>query len=382
MKKKNILVMSFGSDAGGIERSLIEFLRFLESTGQYEVFLYLWRKPGILFEQIPTSVHLLNERLVPGSISAVRTCSGIFAKMVYVLWYFLFRVCTLLNMKTFAFKKMKGHFDIAVSYCQNGYSPYYVIDKVNADKKIIWYHHGSYERSGALKRMDERYFSKYDCIIPVSNACKTMLAQSFPSLKDKMIVIPNLMDGASIQDKSLSPLNLPKNSATTLVTVGRIAPEKGQLTALNAALILKEQGISFQWYFIGDGEDTEQCKNYIAEHGLEKFCILTGSTDNPYPYIRMANIYVQPSYIEADPLTVKEAKYLKKLMVASNIPAISEVLENGKYGILCEPTADAFAHSIVQLLGDDGVRKKLENAINSFEMNNSIQEKKILNLLS
>ena len=56
--KKKILVMSFGSDAGGIEKSLIEFLKFLISEG-HKVDLYLWRSPGIMYDKIPSKVNIL-----------------------------------------------------------------------------------------------------------------------------------------------------------------------------------------------------------------------------------------------------------------------------------------------------------------------------------
>ena len=59
---KKILVMSFGSDAGGIEKSLIEFLKFLISEG-HDVSLYLWRKPGILYEQIPKEVKIIKDKI-------------------------------------------------------------------------------------------------------------------------------------------------------------------------------------------------------------------------------------------------------------------------------------------------------------------------------
>ena len=382
--KKRILIMSFGSDAGGIERSLIEFLRFLESRQKFEISLYLWRKPGILFNQLPISVNILNQRLVPGRITEFKEYRGIFKKFGYVLWYLLFRISTLLNLKTLAFKKMKDRYDIAISYCQNGYSPYYIIDKVQADKKYIWYHHGTYERRGSLKRIDEQYFRKYDNIIAVSNACKIMLEKSFPGLSSKILVIPNLIDRETILRKAELPLKDRDNTAETLkiVTVGRLAPEKGQMLALNAARILHENNISFQWYFVGDGEDFRACQDFISVHHMKEVCFLTGATQNPYSYMKMANIYVQPSLIESECLTIKEAKYLKKLIIATNIPAINEVLEDGKYGILCEPNAESFAHAILNMISDTNIRNSLTSNLSSLKMNNKKQENIIMKILS
>ena len=56
---KKIFIASFGSDAGGIEKSLIEFLRFLVDKG-YDIDLCLWRSPGVLFSQIPEQVQIIS----------------------------------------------------------------------------------------------------------------------------------------------------------------------------------------------------------------------------------------------------------------------------------------------------------------------------------
>ncbi len=380
--KKKLLVMSFGSDAGGIERSLIEFLRFLELSGQFDIDLYLWRKPGILFNQIPSSVHVINRRLVPGCIGLVREYPGVLAKLCYLLWYVFFRISMLRGMSTLAFKYFGGHYDVAVSYCQNGYSPHYVIDKVSADRKYIWYHHGTYDKSGRAQRKDEHYFSQYDRIVAVSNACRNMLAQAFPALRDKMVVIANLIDGTAMLQKAAQPSDMALSDKLHLVTVGRLSEEKGPMLALETARLLHEQGLAFTWYFVGAGPEEERCRAFIEEHHLCDVCILTGAKPNPYAWMNMADIYVQPSYVEADPLTIKEAKFLRKLIVATDIPAIAEALQDGCFGLLCHTTADSLAEGIRQLLTDTELRERLKKNLDEQGDHNALTEQLILSLLA
>ena len=52
--------MSIGTNIGGIERSLIEFLKFI-STQNCDVELYLWQDPGPLFERIPSNVKIIEK---------------------------------------------------------------------------------------------------------------------------------------------------------------------------------------------------------------------------------------------------------------------------------------------------------------------------------
>lgn len=340
--KKKILVMSFGSDAGGIEKSLIEFLKFLIREG-HKVDLYLWRAPGFLYNNIPKEVNKLQYRLNPGSLSNVKS-------MKNLIWYLQFRIAKIRSYPVRCFRKFpNGPYDIAISYCQNGYSPHYIIDKVNATKKIMFYHHGSYDSTGRAKVLDEIHYLKYDEFITVSHANKKMLDAHFPSLTDKIIVINNLIDEVSIKRLADESVKI-DSEGVTLCTVGRISPEKGQLLAIDTAKELKDMNVDFKWYFVGDGEDRVKCENIVESYGLQNNCIFVGMQSNPYPYIKNCDYYVQPSHIEADPVTIREAKTLRKPIIATNILALQEALANGEEGIICDETAKSLADGIISAI--------------------------------
>ncbi len=341
---KKILVMSFSSDAGGIEKSLIEFLKFLISEG-HNVSLYLWRKPGILFEQIPREVEIIQERLVPGSLKDVIKEKNI----IHVFWYLIFRLAQKMKHPTKVMKDFPGQYDIAISYCQNGYSPYYIIDKVSATHKYMWYHHGSYEKNNKDKRIDEKYYSQYERFITVSESNRAMLLKVFPNLSKTIVVINNLVDEGTIRKKSALSVEDLNAVGCTIVTVGRIASEKGQLFALEVAKSLLERGFEFTWYFIGDGPDMENCMEFVFDNGLKYNCRFLGAKANPYPYIEAADIYVQPSSVEADPVTIREAKVLNKIIVASEIPAIKEALDDGSLGCVVTKNIEAFTDAIIRI---------------------------------
>lgn len=338
--KKKVLVMSFGSDAGGIEKSLIEFLKFLVNDG-HEVDLYLWRPPGILFNKIPQKVNIILTRLYPGSLSSNISIKGI-------VWYVLFRIFSALKDPTKMFKPFPiTNYDIAISFCQNGYSPHYIINKVIANRKIIFYHHGSYDQTGRRKKIDNKYFCRYDDFITVSNAAKSMLQHHFPRLIN-ISVINNLIDDTGIirLSKTDNPFRAFPDHIN-ICSVGRISPEKGQKLAIHTAKCLKDNGIKFKWWFIGDGPDREPCEKLSIELNVADSCIFTGSKSNPYPYMRCCNVYVQPSYIEADPVTIRETKLLNCNIVATNIAAIIEALDGYKNGTICELDSEKMAHAIM-----------------------------------
>lgn len=374
--KKKIFITSFGSDAGGIEKSLIEFLHLLVSEG-HDIDLCLWREPGILFSQIPKQVNIIDsDRLWPGSMRKGKKSGG------RIIWYILFRIFQWLKVPTKVFKKIEKKYDIAISYCQNGYSPYYVIDKISATKKYIWYHHGTYSKKGIEKKIDECYYLKYDKFITVSNANKEMLLKYIPKLESKMIVINNLVNEQEIINKSFQDVvEIDECKKNIITTVGRVAEEKGQLFAVDVAYKLKQAGLDFVWYFIGDGPDYKMCKEKVEHLKLNNQCYFLGAKKNPYPYISKAKLYVQPSAVEADPITILESKILRKVILASNIPAICESLQNGKLGHVEERDVDKFAESILLLISNENERKKYLKELNKVGSNNVLSIEKINELL-
>ena len=355
-----ILVMSFGSDAGGIEKSLVEFLHYLAGK-DVSVDLYLWRKPGVLHSQITNHASEISYRAHPGSLG---NCLHSGRPLANALWYAKFRIYRLFGRAVKAFKSFPGEYDIAISYCQNGYSPHYVIDKVKARKKYMWYHHGSYEGRGTQKRVDAKYFAKYDKVIAVSRACEQMLLGHFPHLDGKTTVIHNLINENEIIEKAALPMDEPWLAGLDgckIVTVGRVSPEKGQVMAIETARVLKRRGFAFQWIFVGDGPDFDKCQRLAERLGVKEQCHFIGVKTNPYPYMKLADVYVQPSVFEADPITIAEALLLERFIIASDIPSMREALQNGRYGVLTERSEYVLGDLIMKYADMEAQKKILQN---------------------
>ena len=105
--------------------------------------------------------------------------------------------------------------------------------------------------------------------------------------------------------------------------------------------------------------------NYIMQNNLQLKCRLVGEKNNPYPYIRQADIYVQTSTVEADPITIHEAVVLDKLIVASSIDAVKEALKGYSKGYVCELDAELFSEKILEILKTKTEIKERNVSINS-----------------
>ena len=367
-----IFVSSMSADLGGIEKSLIEFLKFLVANG-CDVDLLLWKQRGGLLERIPKEVVMLDSPSC-GSLSSVFKSRSIKALFKYIKQ----RVYTAFGSACKSFPKIAGRYDVAVAYTQDGYSPCYVIDNITAGKKYLWYHHGAYEKRNDTFKRDNKYFACFDKIVTVSNANKKMLASFFPDLEPKITVINNLIDTGALIEASKEPCESEMlDDGCNIVSVGRICEEKGQMDAIEIARSLAKKRFVFRWIFVGDGPDLISCVDKVREYGLSSSCFFVGSKTNPYSYIRNADLFLHTSFVESESITVREAMILNKYILSRDIPAVSEVLAEYENCRLCS-SIDEFAERIIEAYEE----KKYQTPDNAVGVNfNAKSEQQLYELI-
>ena len=88
--------------------------------------------------------------------------------------------------------------------------------------------------------------------------------------------------------------------------------------------------------------------------------MLEGLTPNPYPYMKRADLLVQPSRVEGKSIVLDEAKILGKAIVVTNYPSVYDQIEDGVTGIITGMEPEQIADGIQRVLEDAGLRKTLE----------------------
>jgi len=369
---QKILIINNDLDIGGIQKSLINFLEYLINRG-HEIDLVLWQKDGVLREKIPPSVNVIERGYVNTWLNIVEE-KNFLKKIELFAVYLKFNFYSRIIKKPWLFyPKIKQHYNTAISYSQNGYPRFYAIDCVSADKKYLWYHHGSYDFTGLIYELDKKYYGKFNRLVTVSQANKQMLIEHFSEYSDKFFVVPNIINVNEIIINSNQKVTdfSSANEIFNFVTVSRFSKEKGIDLAVEIATELKKQGLKFKWYFIGDGDTFLETKKLIKRRGIEDVCILLGSKENPYPYMKLADLYIQTSYIESQSITIYEALVLKKIIVTTNLPVLNDALQNGELGVLCNPETKCFVQKIKKILYDKSAQNKLAEAVKKYVVCNN-----------
>lgn len=290
--KKKLLFVCIGSNIGGIERSMIDTLNSID-INEFDVDLLLWNEPGELYPFIRKDINFIDAAQV--GILQVEKLNQypLKDKVNLILRFIKYKIYLSKNEPWKAFENLDKSYDYAVAYSQNDYSAYYIIDKVKAKKKILWFHNGKYSFDSIGKQRNNKYYPQFDYIVAVSDDCKNELLRYFPKLKNNIVVKYNIIDSANVRNMAdLDDIDL--GTENSIVTVARLSDEKGIDIALETAKLLNKNNILFKWYFIGDGKDKDKYKNLVKDYGIEDSCIFLGAKANPYPYMKKADLYVQP----------------------------------------------------------------------------------------
>lgn len=128
-------------------------------------------------------------------------------------------------------------------------------------------------------------------------------------------------------------------AAPRLVNVGRLCAQKGQLLLVEAAALLKQDGLDFELVLAGDGEMRAPIEAAIRRHGLQGRVRITGWVDSATVRLEMlqARALVLPSFAEGLPVVIMEAMAVGRPVVATRIAGIPELVREGVDGWLVPP---------------------------------------------
>ena len=147
-------------------------------------------------------------------------------------------------------------------------------------------------------------------------------------------------------------------AAPCLLTIARLAPQKGLDLLLEAATLIKQRGIDFTWLVAGDGPLKAQLNQQITAAALP--VKLLGRREDIGALLSQADVVVQTSYWEGQPLTLREAMQAGRAIVATDVGGSAYTLAG--CGQLVEPQAGPLADAVVAIISDPKRRETLEAA--------------------
>lgn len=388
MERKKIAILLPWLKMGGTNKVAI---RFMEELVQFcDVTLILSQNVGELLGEVPRGVQIITDEMIPFREMFVKDIKSF--RVGYVirdLNYYL-RVKTgrdnIDNYRYIVERHpyiVKDVFDCAISY--HGQSPERLLNliyRIHSRKKAVWIHGEMSFPEDQCRRM-EKYYRKMDQYFFVSKPTKDAFIQKINIDPTKTTVYYNRLNGQEIIEKSQEVMeDVFPEETVNLLTVGRVSPEKGQDMIPKIVRDLNDKGYAVRWYIIGGGPNLNKLKELIKKANVSDEVVLLGVKNNPYPYMKACDIYIQPSYTEGYSTTICEAGILGKAIIGTKPSGgIRDQIENGESGLIVEASVEGLEQGIIRLLEEPSLRKKFEQNILKKDFEGKGEIKKFINYI-
>lgn len=286
---KKILFVTESLDKGGAEKVLYDILRNIDLS-KYKIDILLFENKGIYIEKVEKlgiSVnYIFNERKDLINNIIYRKCKSMIIGIIkYFYSYYPFFVKDLKNKK----------YDTEIAFLE-GHSGILVSNRKNNSKKISWVHTDLLKHRVIDKKSELNAYLKMDKIVCVSENSKISLLKLYPELINKIEVVYNPIDKEEILKKSKEKVNITFNkNKVNIMTIGRLIKIKGYEILLQSHNKLIKEGLDYNLMILGEGPERKKLEKYIKENNLENNTQLLGFKENPYSYLKEADINISAS---------------------------------------------------------------------------------------
>lgn len=392
MKKLRLFINIHYLEIGGAETALIGFLQSLDFS-EINVDLFLNDPRGEMMRFIPSKVNLIKSpmsyRMIekPMIETLRKGCLQVVAARIYAGLKFrhymkkkrpndgnaIFGYVGRYVTRVLPSLKKLGEYDIAISFL----APHdIVLKKVKAKKKVCWIH-TDYSSIDVNAELELPVWDGYDKIVSISDDVTASFCSVFPELKDKIIKLENILSPGFIRNRAdaFIPLEMDIGEGVLkFLTIGRYSYPKNLDSIPKICRYLIENGKNLKWYIIGYGnkDEEDKIKEAIKVEGMENNVVILGKKENPYPFIKVCDFYVQPSRYEGKSVTVREAQVLDKPVIIRNYPTAQSQIENGIDGFIGSFELDEFSRDLLRIISDSEAISKVIAYLSAENMQNDV----------
>ncbi len=236
----------------------------------------------------------------------------------------------------------------------------YLTGKVNTKFIGITRNSNSYIDYGSkikipYRLLVKKLYENLDYIIAISEDVKNDLIKTFFIKEGKIKIIYNGINIEEVLSKSKEPL--PEEyeriyrENKIIINVGRLLPQKNQKVLIEVLEVIKKKIKNVKLFIVGTGKLEKELKALAKEKKLENDVIFTGFQENPFNFMKRADVFVLSSEYEGGPRVLKESMILGVPVVAFKTTGIFND-KKIKDSLLLIPPYDVkkFAETIINLL--------------------------------
>lgn len=340
--KKKILICVEWLTMGGISMSLINLLNNID-INKYDITILFTKKNVFYNDSLPKDIKIEYYNMSQSKNILFRK---IINRLKLLKWIF----------------SNKNKYDFSINYTTH--NNLCATLALNSSKNnAIWVHGDYYTMYNGNEKNIKTFFNtvdleKFKNIVFVSNKAKENIEQIYPEIKNRMLVIKNLIDYDSMVKKSNDEVEIVKEDKIVFLNVGRHTErEKNLIFLFDVIKKIKKTYNNVELWMVGAGPDHEMYKNYVFENGLEDTIKFLGRKENPYPYYKQADALLLTSKAEGDGIVLTEARVLGLPVITTDVADAVKDIANG-YGYVTEHSFDDYYNAIEKFILEGYKTKK------------------------
>lgn len=386
-QRKKILFCVQDFQHGGIPKSLENLLSMMDKE-RYEIDIFCAYQEGSYKNVFANYSVLEQNRLLWFFCTNYRVQHG-WRKSIAIAIKILRKIFLSINcdlfiilQKNIANRLSKKKYDVAIAFAE-GYITHFVT-YINNVERIAWIH-SDYKRYLAYEKNipEHDIYARYKYVVSPCKYSANSFLEVFPDFSNKIVAIPNILNVDLIRSFSKAKDTLDSrfdNRLFSIVSIGRVCYEKRFFEIPQIAYKLKEEGLIFCWYIIGNGPEVEVqlLRDNIKKYKVENHVVLLGAKDNPYPYIVQSDLVVMTSLSETFSYVINEAMILGTPVVSVDFGAVPEIMSED-YGMIL-PMEDLCV-GISKIMANKEVYRRYQSNLLGFKYDNASLLKQIYALV-
>lgn len=382
--KKKLLIAVHTLQLGGVEKIVVNLLKRMDKQ-KYDITLLSIVDDGIFKKDVMNIPGIKYKYFFKGYFKRSRNDINskfykISTRMMNIIWkWYLFLIK---YFPKYLYKKnIKEVYDIEIAFMEGKVAKIIANSNNKNSKKVAWIHTDieNISRKNMFVSLDEEIdcYKKFNKIVCVSTDVKFHFCHK-TGITENVVVQLNPINIKEILEKSKEPIKEKMiHNGIIICAVGRLAFEKGYDRLLKVHRKLLREHINNTIWIVGEGLERARLEEYIKDNKLEESVQLVGYTQNPYKYLKEADIFVCSSRIEGLSSTVIEAAVLDKPIITTLCSGMRDILGDDNTNALIVPNHTYNLYKgLKKLILDENLRKvfqeNIKNTTQKFDINTVI----------
>lgn len=361
---KRILIANDLLKGGGVENVLENMTRYL-LKGENEITL-----------MIPDCSQKEAESLFGGNIKVYPQMRKLKDMKKYSFYWFWDRGLYILQRQFHRIRLSLMQYDVVIALKEGAVMQ--EMARIYGKKKYAWVHvdYGfMHWTEGYFKSKDgeRKCMQKYNKVVCVSQAVVDSIVATIGD-PGNLCVKYNPINVDEIIRLSKQPCQQQKkNEKFLFVSVGRLEFPKNYSLLLDVCASLGKK-YNFELWILGEGADRKILEKKIQEMSISNVKLL-GNKNNPYPYIKTADVFISSAVCESYGLAIQEALVLGVPVITTECPAIKEVFDT-RFGIMVENSFSALYDAMEKMIVDSDLCRIYGNNIEQYYSTECLYEKR------